>query len=267
MNTVIKKLINENLKLYLQPLYNPNTKSYEIYEVLSRIELNNTLYSPPIFLAKQNKKYSHYLTICVVKKLKSYIHLFPKNIKFSINVEAWELSDQSLLDSFKSIQDNLIIEILEHTKDLEKYLEYIKKYKEHNILIALDDFGAGSTFSTFLTDYCNDFNVFDIIKLDKNIIINASQKNEQILKYIVMMIKHNNQKIVAEYICDEKIYQKILKYDIDYLQGYFLSKPIDIELFVNQNYKVEFAYQKVVDEVVSFNKPCYFPTNPTTKSS
>ena len=211
MNVVIKKLINENLKLYVQPLYNPNTKSYEIYEVLSRIELNNILYSPPVFLSKQNKKYSHYLTICVVEKLKSYIHLFPKNIKFSINVEVWELSDQSLLDSLKSIQNNLIIEILEYTKDLEEHLGYIKKYKDHNILIAMDDFGAGSTFSTFLTDYCNDFNVFDIVKLHKNIIINATQKNEQILKYIVMMIKHNNQKIVAEYICDKKIYQKMLK--------------------------------------------------------
>jgi len=249
MNVVIKKLINENLKLYVQPLYNTKTKDYDIYEVLSRLELNNVLYSPPIFLAKQNKKYSHYLTLCVIEKLKKIIPLFPANIKFSINVELWELSDPILLEHIETVKNNLIIEILEYASDIESHLDYIRKYKEHNILIALDDFGAGSTFSTFLTDYCNDFNIFDIIKLDKSIIINATQKNEQILKYIVRMIKQNNQKIAAEYIYDEKIFQKISKYDIDYLQGYFFSEPVDIKFFLGRN-KMEISHQEnVVDEV------------------
>ena len=69
---------------------------------------------------------------------------------------------------------------------------------------------------------------FDIVKIDKSILWDAekSERGQIILESCVHMIKQMKRKILVEGVETKEQVEKLGKLGVDYLQGYFFSKPI-----------------------------------------
>jgi c-di-GMP phosphodiesterase len=88
--------------------------------------------------------------------------------------------------------------------------------------IAIDDFGSG--YSNF--EYLLQLNI-DYIKIDGSLIRNLDiDKNAQVVvETIVDFAKKLNITVVAEYVHNEAIYEKVKELNIDRSQGFFLAEP------------------------------------------
>jgi len=231
--SIIRKAIKEdNILVYVQPIVNNETKSVDKYECLVRLKNGDKIYTPYFFLdvAKHTNQYYEIQKIVVQKSFEKFSKL---KAKFSINLSIFDLSNKSfkefLLEKIEEykVNNKLIIEILEDEELLEdKVLEFLNLLREKNIEISIDDFGSGySNFSYLIKSI-----PVSILKIDGSLVKNiaTSQKDYKLFKSITTMAKEFNFTIVAEYVENEDIFEVLNKLKVDYSQGYYFSKPFDI---------------------------------------
>ena len=130
----------------------------------------------------------------------------------------------------------IYLEILEDQKVDELFLESIKKYKELDYKIVLDDF-------IFKENLIKLVELADIIKIDflatKSIERNKIMKN--IKKY------NSNVEFLAEKIETNEEFEEAWDLGYKYFQGYFFTKPEIIEGQRISSYK--FTYLKLLEEL------------------
>ena len=124
----------------------------------------------------------------------------------------------------KSIQnlERITLEFTETDKiDFKRAVIFLNELKKIGIKISIDDFGTGySNFENLLH-----FD-FDYLKIDGQIIKNIhNKKNESIVHSILSFCKINDIKIIAEYVENESIYNKVCELDIEFSQGFYVGKP------------------------------------------
>lgn len=109
--------------------------------------------------------------------------------------------------------------------------ENMQELYERGIRFSLDDFGTGYSNIDSLMDL-----PLDMIKLDKSMIDMATyaedNKGKIVLGSAVAMVKRMNMKIVAEGVETREQKEYLEGMGVDYLQGYYFSKPIPEEEFV-----------------------------------
>ena len=129
------------------------------------------------------------------------------------------------------------------SEGIENYDEVknlIKKVKEFDCKIAIDDFGSGYSNFTHILN----LNV-DYIKIDASIIrtIHTDKNSAHIAKLIVDFAKKMGIKTIAEFVYSEEVFRKVQSLDIDYSQGFYFSEPRkNIEntqlCFMDENIKI-----------------------------
>ena len=105
----------------------------------------------------------------------------------------------------------------------------IRQFKSQGFRVYMDDYGTG--YSNIQSIFSMDF---DVIKIDKSILWGA-QKSELgmiILENSVRMIRQMGRKILVEGVETEEQIGLLRKLGVDYLQGYYFSKPIPKEEFI-----------------------------------
>jgi EAL domain-containing protein (putative c-di-GMP-specific phosphodiesterase class I) len=60
-----------------------------------------------------------------------------------------------------------------------------------------------------------------------------NKSGQSIVKSIINFTKELGIKTVAEFVCSKEIYDLLKEMDIDYFQGYYISKPLSIEQLKN----------------------------------
>jgi len=101
--------------------------------------------------------------------------------------------------------------------------DFIAKLRSFNVLIAIDDFGAG---------YSNLLEIVklrpDIIKIDGEIVKHLlnDEVNRNIIDVIIYLAKKFNVDLVAEYAESSDLQAFLEEKGIRYSQGYFFSKPL-----------------------------------------
>ena len=95
-------------------------------------------------------------------------------------------------------------------------------------LIAIDDFGTGYSNITQLMNL-----PFRIVKFDRSLLeaANRSENGELGTQGLVSMFKHIDTKLVAEGAETAQQVEQIHTMGIDYIQGYYFSKPLNPEIF------------------------------------
>jgi len=151
------------------------------------------------------------------------------DVKFSINIGISDITNattmQILFDNLESYNysSNVIIELLEteEISDFELLHSFIKKVKNYNARIAIDDFGSG--YSNF--NYIINLDI-DIVKLDSSLIENmyTDQHSVVVVSNIVKTIKELGLEVVAEKVFSPEIEQILTIHEVDYLQGYEIGK-------------------------------------------
>ena len=157
------------------------------------------------------------------------------NIPISCNLTEFFLLDNKIIDFIKNTLNkykienkNFIIELLETNSFFdEKIVNNLNSLKEIGVEIALDDFGKGYSNIDRLLNI-----PFDKIKIDRFIIKQILEnKDLEFLKNFISFIKMFSKEIVIEGVENKEYYEIIIQTDIDYLQGFYFYKPLDLETF------------------------------------
>ncbi|UOW68802.1 EAL domain-containing protein [Paraclostridium bifermentans] len=242
----VKKYIKENnYFLNFQPIVNPKENKIMGFEALIRLELKNKLIMPNIIIEEINKcdmmeEVSIWILKRIVEDFKSLKNVENINGKFyiSINLSLKEIESIYIVETFKEIikeadlpKGAICIEITENNnyKNKESASKNIKILKDSGFLIALDDFGVDYSNISMLDKF-----EFDIIKLDKYFIdnIGTSSINKTLIETADYLSTIKDKTIVVEGV-EENYQMKIIKNTKSnkiYIQGYFYSKPLSVQV-------------------------------------
>lgn len=120
--------------------------------------------------------------------------------------------------------ENIVFEITEthNIADLENIVGLIKLYKAQGFSFAIDDFGTGFSSMQYLKRIPADY-----IKIDGSFIkdITENEQNFYLVKSLVLLAQAFNMKVVAEFVEDEKVLEKVKEAGIQFGQGYFFGRP------------------------------------------
>ncbi|MDH5552791.1 MAG: EAL domain-containing protein, partial [Nitrosomonas sp.] len=233
MTTKIKNAIKNDGIIVFAQLISPNSKSgVNKYECLVRLRDNDQIISPFFFLevAKKARLYPAITKIVIEKSFKYFSN---KKDKFSINLTLEDILNDDVVAFLKKmireyrIGRRLVIELVESEgiEEYESVNEFINTMKSLGCKIAIDDFGTG--YSNF--EYLMKLNA-DYIKIDGSLIKNIHQDQgvEMVVQLIVDFAKRMGIKVIAEYVHNEEVHEKVKELEIDYSQGYYIAEPKEL---------------------------------------
>ncbi|MGG7161224.1 EAL domain-containing protein [Clostridium baratii] len=139
-----------------------------------------------------------------------------------------ELQDRNIYADEDENYNNVVIEFSERSTYgfSEEVDEIINLYRKNDILIAIDDFGAG---------YANEGLILklkpDIVKLDRDLICNIDKDEYRrtLTTNTIKTLKKLGVKIVAEGIETKEEFDLLRDLGVDYGQGYYIQKPTSID--------------------------------------
>jgi len=220
----------ENIVAYFQPIINNKTQKIEKYECLARIHDDDEVISPFLFLkAAHDSGNLSYVTRSLIAQ--SFKKFHNTEYEFSINITSDDLQLEYLelllvknAQKYKIDPSRVVLELLEDitTLDNQVILNQLDHLRALGFKIAIDDFGAESSNLSRLLEIDPDY-----IKIDGAFIKNIleDKKSQVIVDAVIMICRANGIKIIAEYIHNEDVQNKIVSLGIDYSQGYYFGAP------------------------------------------
>ncbi|MEA1982594.1 MAG: EAL domain-containing protein, partial [Campylobacterota bacterium] len=211
-------------------IINNETKRVEKYECLARIKDDDEIISPYLFLdaARVTGNLSYVTKSLIAQSFKKFSGT---DFEFSINIAGEDFLldylEFYLLKNAKKYNINpsrVVLEMLEDIATLGSgtILKQLQGLREKGFKIAIDDFGAESSNMSRLLEIHPDYLKIDGVFI-KNIVDDI--KSQIIVDAIVLMCKKSGIKIIAEYIHNRAVQEKVKELGIDYSQGYYFGAP------------------------------------------
>ena len=141
---------------------------------------------------------------------------------------------QNIIDTLKNnkvLPEQINLEITETAADelQSTIIENIDDLHNAGLTFSLDDFGTGYSNMTRIASL-----PLRIIKLDRSFVaLNDSPNYSIVVENLVKMIKSLNLKIVVEGVETAETVNVFSELGCDYIQGYYYSRPLPRNEFVN----------------------------------
>ncbi|MCR5740984.1 MAG: EAL domain-containing protein [Gammaproteobacteria bacterium] len=250
LDKIIEEAIeNKSFEIYYQPIYSVKDKKFNSSEALVRLKHKDFgIISPNLFIpfAEKNGRMNQIGNIILEKTFEfasseEYKSLGLEYIE--INLSMHQLLEEDIIEIISefikkyNIDKSMInFELTEGVAVAgdETIQDNIIKLHELGYNISIDDFGTGySNFKRLLEI------PFSIIKIDKSIVDTLkSEKYGNIFKNMIRILRAYGSKILAEGVEEKEILDELVKLGIDYVQGFYYSKPLKEEeflKFINDN--------------------------------
>ena len=135
-----------------------------------------------------------------------------KKYKISPSMLAFELKETALMNTQPAFKRNL------------------KRLAELGINFSLDDYGTGTSNIYRISQL-----PVSVIKIDQQFIEKtAAEQNDGILENTIALIKGTGMKALAEGVEEEETAKLLTSMGCDFLQGYYYSKPLSKEDFMEK---------------------------------
>ncbi len=244
MDMILENAVSaDEFEIYYQPIFSLREERFTSAEALIRLKTEKYGYiSPEIFIPAAEKSGSiHRIGQIVMEKVCEFIG----SEQFAqLGLDYIEIN----LSPAQCMEDNLakkLIEIMKKNNVLPDQVNFeitetasgeiqntimknIRTLHSAGISLSLDDFGTGYSNMTRIAAL-----PFRIIKLDKTFTrIDSNPNMVIVLENVIKMIKALNMKIVVEGIETKELVEKFRKLDCEYIQGFYYSKPLPKEKFV-----------------------------------
>ncbi len=218
---------------YFQPIVKVGESEAKRYEVLVRlIDRNKKIHTPAEFLeVAQNSRLYASITRIMVEK--AFSHFKECHCNFSLNLSINDIKDASCRDYiYRALHEyhspeRVIFEILESEEisDFDLINDFIENIHKFGAKIAIDDFGSG--YSNF--HYLLKMKV-DYYKIDASLIryLVTDEDSKLLVESIVLFAKKLGVKTIAEYVENKEIADMCAELGIDFLQGYYIGKPVPV---------------------------------------
>ena len=239
-------IAKEQFKVYYQPVIDTKTGKIASAEALIRwIHPDKGFISPALFIpALEENGHISELDFYVLKKVWQFINDRCENNKFvvpiSVNLSWMDFYDEIMMEKILKEMDRFRENGREHMARFEITETSYAAIRENrsgileslrikNAKILLDDFGSGFSSFGMLQDYD-----FDILKIDMSFIrkIGENPKTKSIVHSIIGMAHEIGIKTVAEGVETEEQVSFLRQSGCDYIQGYYYSKPLPEEEYV-----------------------------------
>ena len=230
------------LHMVYQPIFDVNKKCFNHLEALIRLDNEELGYVGPDEFIPIAEKYGlvNEIDYFVLNETCAFLQRNPQIESLEINISCAEFFNNPSERFIKTINrydinpQKLCLEITETiaVKYPEKTQEFMSDLGRHGIQFAMDDFGSGySNIARFITL------PFSIAKLDKTL-LSDSMNVGVFFDAAISLFKNLNIPIVVEGVENEKQLELVKKKHIDYIQGFYFSKPLkeaDLIEFLKKN--------------------------------
>ena len=233
-------LNNNRLVLFFQPIVELDSGRMTHCECLVRMLDNDGNFIPPsTFLSIANDAglmpKLDYLVIEKAMRQQVSWRQDGVSTRLSINVTASTLDQPDFAKRIDEIikrtgadPRSLIFELLETDalQDIDNAQRLLKQLQALGAKIALDDFGIG--FTSF--EYVRELPV-DYIKIDKAFVqfIHERESDQVLVRSIVEMSHSLGKRVIAEGVETRQSMEVLRELDVDYIQGYYVSRPVPID--------------------------------------
>ena len=238
-----RAIINKEFRLVYQPKFDAKTQKVVGAEALIRwTKPDNSTVFPNEFIPIAEKTgfitfIDSYVFKLLCEKQAKWMEKGYDIVPISVNISREKLKDENFIYEYLKIIGNTGIEKeyvqLEITEGDTYSYDNVKNnivdvIKDAGFKVLIDDFGVGYSSLTMLKD-----TNADVLKLDRSFVIDESSSGKSMLKHIIKIAKIFNYKVVAEGVETEAQYN-FLKEDCDEIQGYYFSKPLEEEEFIDK---------------------------------
>lgn len=243
LNDIDKAIKNKEIELYFQPKIK-NDNSIDSAEILLRWNhpKHGFINTEKLIQIMEETGHIYNITEYVIHEGINYLKKFIEKgyfLEISINLSSKVIYDENFYKKIKKILEiNKINPNLIQFEITESFLiqdentkQCLKKLNNLGISIAIDDFGKGYSSFSYLSDL-----PIDTVKIDKSFIIDIDEKSEykkiQLIKGIIELCHSLELIVIAEGV--ETKFQNILlkNNNIDKIQGYYYSRPLNYNDFV-----------------------------------
>lgn len=237
-NILSEAIVDNGFKLVYQPQV--DAKSGEIigYEALARLK-NYPLISPYEFISVAEKEgliitIGRIVTRMAIEQMNKWKQIGLQLKPIAINFSFGQIHDHSypsylvdLLKLYDINPDLIVIEITESIflENREGAITFLNQLRIHGIKIAVDDFGTGYSSLSYLT-----FLPIDSMKIDRSLSTKFLElENSSVMDSLIALAHSLNMKVVAEGIEEYEQVKRLTIGNCDVIQGYYFSKPIEVE--------------------------------------
>ena len=234
----------DHVEVFFQPIYSTHEKKFVSAEALVRIRREDGSIIPPglfIPIAEETG---------LISKLGEIV--FDKTCRFikendvaqygieyiEVNLSVIQCEDTSLARMYIDIMEKhqldpkyINLEITESASVIVKktLLENMQMLIDYGVTFSLDDFGNGQSNLNYIVDL-----PVQIVKFDRDM-TQAYFENEKarfVLRATMDMVHDMHLKVVSEGVETAQELATLEELGIDYIQGYYFSKPIEAAAFI-----------------------------------
>lgn len=245
ISAVKRAIKNNSFEVYFQPIRNLKTNRYDCAEALIRLNDEKLGFINPeemIVISEQHGLINEVGEI-VFRKVCQCIsnhNLDTLGIKYvDVNLSPIQCMTPTLSDTLFTIMNEygikpsqINLEITETAKSDNNTAirNNIDILSGHGVGFAIDDYGSGFATANYLLQY-----PFSVVKIDKQILWQAMTDETALIVFrnMVTLIKKLDKKIVVEGGETQEMIDLLIQENCDYCQGYFFSKPLKEEAFID----------------------------------
>lgn len=229
---------DDRIEVFYQPIFSTREKKFVSAEALVRMRDEEGKLVPPgafIPVAEANGKilqlgenvFDKVCRFFTRESLEQYgLHYIEVNLSV-IQCGYPELADDyiAIMEKHQIDPQYINLEITESASMAAKktLLENMRKLMEYGVYFSLDDFGTGQSNLNYIVDM-----PVNIVKFDRDMsqAFFRDEKAKYVLNAAMQMIHGMKLKIVSEGIETKEQYLAMEELAIDYIQGYYFSKPL-----------------------------------------
>ena len=243
-NAIIRGIEQNSFEVYYQPTY--HLDGLKIYGAEALIRLNDSvmgmLYPDEFIPVAEHVGMVSAIDDFVLKQVCAFLESgIPRKCGMNcinVNLSVVECLQPGfvkhickIVEGYKIEKSWIDFEITESVaaSDYAMLSEVVKSLKSYGFKFAMDDYGTG--YSNMQSIFSIDF---DVVKIDKSILWGAgkNQLGKIILGNSVRMIRQMGKKILVEGVETQEQVDMLRELYVDYLQGYYFSKPIPKNDFI-----------------------------------
>ena len=237
-------LDEDRIEVFLQPIYSTAEKCFVSAEALVRMRnREGKLVFPGMFIpVAESCGLIGQIGDRVFEKVCGYIRegaMTKLGIRYiEVNLSIMQCEDSTLAYRYTEIMHsygiepsaiNLEITETAQMQNRDTLMQNLEALRENGCTFSLDDFGTGESNLNYIVEM-----PVDIVKFDRTMILSYfhNDKTKLMMEYVTKMIKQMHMKIVAEGVEEAYQLEALEKLGVDYIQGYYFSKPVAKDEFV-----------------------------------
>ena len=237
-------LDEDRIEVFLQPIYSTSEKRFVSAEALVRMqERSGRLIFPGTFIpVAESSGLIGQIGDRVFEKVCGFIRegvIDKLGIEYiEVNLSIMQCEDSTLASRYAEIirsygirPSAINLEITEtgQMQDRTTLMKNLESLRTTGCTFSLDDFGTGESNLNYIVEM-----PVDIVKFDRTMILSyfTNDKTKLMMEYVIKMIKRINMRIVAEGVEEAYQLEALEKLGVDYIQGYYFSKPVAKDDFV-----------------------------------